>query len=404
MCIRDRPEAARLEIDRALALNPRYLPALLNLGNLCEQAGEREAAQQAYAQVLALEPGHALALSRLPNLRRFSDPQDPLIAALARAIAAPGRLPADCADLGFGLGKALDEVGRYDEAFAAYAAANLASRAAGGAGLRYDKMAASNLVDRLIATFARPVVGCASSSTPTPPIFICGMFRSGSTLVEQVLSAHPGITAGGELDLLPALVRQHLAPAGDWAVLGDPAALAELARTYLAALAQRFPGATRLTDKRPDNFLHIGLIKTLFPDARIVFTRRQPMDNCLSLWFLHLGHSMPYALDLLDTAHWYRQHDRLMAHWQALYPQDIHCVDYDRFVAEPEPQTRRLLAFCGLPWHAGCLDFQQARQHVQTASLWQVRQPLYRHASGRWRHYARHLAPLRTALGLAPEA
>lgn len=391
-----RPDAARQALDVALAANPRYAPAWLNLGNLCEQAGDAEAARHAYEQLLAIEPRHALALSRLPNLRRLRDPQDPLIARLQQAAAEPGRHPAERADLGFGLGKALDDLGRFDEAFAAYAAANQASRAAAGPALRYEAAAHERHVDRLIA-HARPA---AKREDPGPtPIFICGLFRSGSTLIERVLAAHPRVSAGGELDWLPAIAQQHFPPGGDWPLLDDAAALRALADAYRSAAAARFPNADRLTDKRPDNFLHIGLIKRLFPAARIVLTRRDPLDNGLSMYFLHLGRGMPYALDLADLGHWIRQHDRLVAHWQRVYGEDIFVADYDRFVVDPEPQTRQLLAFCGLDWHPGCLDFHRAGGTVQTASLWQVRQPLYRHASGRWRNYAAHLGPLRAALG-----
>lgn len=392
-----RSDAGLQELERALALNPRYGPALLNLGNVCEQRGDRERALTLYTQVLALDPHQALALSRLPNLQTLQDPADPLIARLQQALQAPGRHPAERADLGFGLGKALDDVGRYDEAFAAYQAANAASRAAGGPAARYDAAAHERYIDRLIAQFPRRVASAPDPRGRTPPVFICGMFRSGSTLVEQVLGAHPQMTPGGELPLLPALAREHLPPTGPWPVLDDPAALQALADRYLDGVAQRHPGPERTTDKRPDNFLHIGLIKTLFPDARIVFTRRAPMDNCLSVWFLHLSRSMPYALDLLDTAHWYQQHLRLMQHWQAVYGEHIFELDYDRFVSDPEPLARQLLAFCGLPWDPACLDFHRSRHVVQTASLWQVRQPLHTRSSGRWRHYAAHLGPLRDA-------
>ncbi len=394
-----RSDEAVHELERALALNPRYGPALLNLGNVCEQRGERERARTLYQQVLALDPRQALALSRLPNLQTLQDPADPLIGQLQQALQVPGRHPAERADLGFGLGKALDDVARHDEAFAAYRAANAASREAGGPATRYDAAAHERHVDRLIATFPRPAVQGPDTAGHPPPIFICGMFRSGSTLVEQVLGAHPQITAGGELDLLPSLARQHLLPGAPWPVLDEPATLSALAEQYRAGVAQRFPGATQVTDKRPDNFLHIGLIKALFPTARIVFTRREPLDNCLAVWFLHLSRSMPYALDLLDTAHWYRQHLRLLRHWQVVYADDVFVFDYDRFVRDPEPVAQQLLAFCGLPWDPACLRFHDRRSVVQTASLWQVRQPLHTRSSGRWRHYAAHLGPLRAALG-----
>jgi tetratricopeptide (TPR) repeat protein len=399
-----RPDAARRELERALAFNPAYVPALLNLGNLCEQDGQRDEARDWYSKALQLDPGNAMALSRLPGLYTLSDPVDPLIAQLQAAISTPGRSAIELADLGFGLGKALDDVGRWDEAFAAYTAANAASRRAGGADLRYDRAAHERYIERLIGRF-RSSAGTGTTSAGRPPIFICGMFRSGSTLIEQVLAAHPEVTAGGELDLLPALAQRHLPPEGDWSVLDRTGDLDLMARSYLDAAAARLPGSRHVTtDKRPDNFLHIGLIKALFPTARIVYTRRNPLDNCLSVYFLHLGRGMPYSLDLLDTAHWYREHERLMAHWLSLYGDDIHTVDYDRFVVDPQPQIRALLAFCGLPWDPACLSFHAAQRRVETASLWQVRQPLYQRASGRWRNYASHLGPLRQALGLDPGA
>ena len=146
-----------------------------------------------------------------------------------------------------------------------------------------------------------------------------------------------------------------------------------------------------MTDKRPDNYLYIGLIKSLFPDARIVHTRRDALDNCLSIFFLHAGHGIPYALDLMDTAHYYRQYRRLMAHWKRVYGDDILDFDYDEFVREPRPAVEKLLGFCGLEWEESCLSFERQRNSVKTASVWQVRQPLYQRSSGRAQHYAKQL-------------
>ena len=225
------------------------------------------------------------------------------------------------------------------------------------------------------------------------------MFRSGSTLVEQILASHPQVTAGGEIEILPAIAARHFAPSlAAWPAL-NAANRQKLRGAYARVVASRYPDAEVVTDKRPDNFLHIGLIKALFPNARIVHTRRDPIDNCLSVYFLHLSQSMPWALDLLDTAHWYRQHERLMAHWRTLCGGDIHEVDYDRLVAEPRPVIEGLLAHCGLPWDDACLAFHQTRTIVRTPSAWQVREPLYTRSSGRWRRYERHLGPLRAALG-----
>jgi len=396
-----RTDEAERELHVALMLNGRYVPALLNLGNIHEQRGDRERALDAYERVLAIEPANALALARLPNLQVTTSVKDPMIARLHQAIARPGVTAAECADLGFGLGKALDSAGEYDRAFAAYSAANHASRlSAGPNGARYDRLAHERYIDRLIAAFPEPVGPSATAAGSSAPLFICGMFRSGSTLVEQVLASHPRVTAGGEIDLLPAMAREHLAPLlhGSSGPI-EAARLSHLKTIYLDTLAARFSGAAFVTDKRPDNFLHIGLIKLLFPQAKIVHTRRHPVDNCLSVFFLHLSHSMPYAFNLLDIAHWYRQYERLMAHWKLLYGDAIHDVNYDGLVTDFQPSIRRLLDYCELPWDDACMAFHRTKTVVMTPSAWQVRQPLYTRSSGRWKHYERHLDGLRAALG-----
>ncbi|MDH0862993.1 sulfotransferase [Mitsuaria sp. GD03876] len=395
-----REDEAMAELERALAIAPRFLPALVNLGNLHEQRGERAQAQRRYEEALAVEPGHALALSRLVNLRRFEAADDPLIQRLRQALGVRGRHPAEHADLAHALGKALDDAGAYDEAFAAYAHANQAARHAHGPRpLRYDRAAHEHLVDALIRQSRQPVPP-SRDDAPAPSAFICGMFRSGSTLLEQILGSHPGATAGGEIDLLPALAQRHVLPPLSHPDQPLPAELAErMRREYRDGVALRFPGASLLTDKRPDNFLFIGLIKQLFPDAKILHTRRAVLDNCLSVFFLHLGPSMSYALDLEDIAHWYRQYRRLMAHWKSLYGDDIHDVDYDALVTDPRPQIERALAHVGLGWDDACLDFHASKSTVATPSNWQVRQPLYQRSSGRWRNYERHLGALRAALG-----
>ncbi|MFT4956266.1 MAG: cytochrome c-type biogenesis protein CcmH/NrfG [Brevundimonas sp.] len=398
-----RPDEAEAELNAALKLNPRFAPAWLNLGNLHEDRGRRDPARAAYEQALTLEPGNVLALARLAGVARASGPDDPLIARLRSALKAIGAGSPDermaRADLGFALGRMLDEASAYDEAFAAYAQANRDSRLIPGPpGARYDRAAQEAVVDQLIAAF--PDAGNGEGGD-NAPLFICGMFRSGSTLTEQILAAHSRVTPGGELELLPALVSRELQPWPDSLKTLDAGRIAALRGTYLDGLRARLPGADVITDKRPDNFLHVGLIKTLFPAARIIHTRRDPMDNCLSCWFLHLSHAMPWALDLEDAAHWLIQQERLMDHWKSLWPDDIHTLDYDALVAEPEAKVRGLLDFCGLDWEDGCLSFHGLDNAVRTASVWQVREPLYRRASGRWRNYEPHLGPLKAALDRA---
>jgi tetratricopeptide (TPR) repeat protein len=394
-----RSKDAEAELQFALGLNPHYVPAWLNLGTIHEHRGDRAAAVMAYERARAIDPENAMALARLANLKSTLDVTDPLIADLGHALRRPSISAADYAELAFGLGKALDAAGAYDDAFAAYSAANRASRiSAGPHGAHYDARAHERFVDRLIEAFAAPEPGLAAEPAGEPPIFICGMFRSGSSLVEQILASHSRVRSGGEVDLLPALARQALGPFGETAAQVDAAALARVRSVYLEGLSARHPGGGVLTDKRPDNFLYIGLILRMFPNARILHTRRNPIDNCLSIFFLHLDHAMPYALDLNDIAHWHRQYQRLMAHWKAVFGGAIHDVDYDDLVVNPRPAMEGLLAHCGLPWEEGCLDFHTTETVVKTPSAWQVRQPLYAHSSGRWRHYEKHLRELRATL------
>jgi tetratricopeptide (TPR) repeat protein len=392
------PEAAEQALVAALKLNPRYGPALLNLGNLYEDMGRRDDALSAYRRLLAIEPGRPEALARASGLTTPAGPEDPGLQALSRALQRPDLSPGDKATLAFALGRGLDACGAYEAAFVAYESANRFSRASAPPGQgRYDRLAQERRIDQLIRAHDHPADTRASEAGGRPPIFICGMFRSGSTLVEQVLASHPRVTSGGELDLLPRLLAAG-ARAGP--ASRSPQARA-LAGDYLQGLRARFPQADIVTDKRPDNFLQIGLIKRMFPDARIVFTRRASLDVCLSNYFLHLDHGQAYALDLLDTGHFLQQHDRLMDHWQRLYPDDILELSYDALVANPRPVIETLLAFCGLDWDETCLEFHRSKTAVRTASVWQVRQPLYQASSGRWRHYERQLAPLAAFLGMS---
>lgn len=392
--------AAERELAAALSIAPGYAPALLNLGNLQEERGDREAAVACYDRLLALggrDDLHAEALARLAHLRAPAGRDDPMLARL-RATAADGTgLGSETrANLLFALGRALDALGAYDEAFRAFQQANDQARRTGRA---YDRQACEALIDAIIAAF--PMAEEASprtSAEKAAPLFVCGMFRSGSTLCEQALAGHQKVTAGGELDLLPRLAAKPLAPFPASVATMPAAAFEAHAADYLARLARLFPDAPRggyVTDKRPDNFLFIGLIKKLFPDARIVHTVRHPLDNGLSVYFQHLAQdAMRYASDLGDIGHYFGQYRRLMAHWKALYPDSIHDFDYDAFVREPRETLEALLAFCRLEWSEDCLAFHKRDNTVKTASYWQVRRPLYGDASGRWRHYEPRLSPL----------
>jgi hypothetical protein len=223
------------------------------------------------------------------------------------------------------------------------------------------------------------------------------MFRSGSTLLEQMLAAHPALTSGGELSFF-----QRNAPLP--VVLGgaEPARWQALGASYERYLEDTF-GSTRVINKRPDNFLYLGLIHSLFPNARILLTRRQPLDNCLSVYFQQLDDRFTYANDLLDSGHYFLQHRRLMACWQERFGHRITTVDYEQLVTQPRTTLEPVLENLQLGWDDACLEFHTLGNRVRTASVTQVRQPLYAHACGRWRNYAQQLQPLRDYLaGLHP--
>jgi tetratricopeptide (TPR) repeat protein len=400
-------EAAERELRTALSLNPVYVPALLNLANLCEDLGRRDEACDSYRRILALEPKRYEALARLANAQASRQDHSAMVASLRRALADPTASPAEKASLGFALGRLLDDQGDYAAAFAAYRQGNLHSRTSAGPEFRgYDRRAQEASVEELLRAFptaasqGRAVASPVRQSGPVP-IFICGMFRSGSTLAERLLSAHPAVRAGGELGLIPGLVNGPLRPfpASMAAVPAD--ALARMADGYAEELRRRWTDATYVTDKRPDNFLYLGLIKKLFPQAKIVHTTREPLDNCLSVYFLHLDHGMSYALDSADIGHYYRQYRRAMAHWRALYGEDILDFEYDTFVHGPQAAAARLFEFLGLQWQDRYLELP-ARGAVRTASVWQVRESIYQRSSGRSRYYREWLRELEQELREEP--
>jgi tetratricopeptide (TPR) repeat protein len=391
-----RSDEAEAELRAALALNECHLPAWLGLGTLFEDLGRREDARAAYTAALRWHPGNGRALARLATLDTLSGHAALAAASLHRAL--PGATAAeDRADLLFALGGALDAAADYDTAWQAYEAANHYGRSV--ATVRYDRAAQQTLVDRLIATLPEPRKGAPAADGPTP-IFICGMFRSGSTLAEQILGRHPAIEAHGEIEAVPAIAAR-LQPYPEALLALTPARSALLRDEYLAELGPVAPTAHAFTDKRCDNVLHVGLIKALFPDARIVETIREPLDNLLSAWFLRFGDAVTYAHDLGDLTHYYLQQRRLMAHWRRLYPAEIRAFDYDAAVRDPRTEVGGLLAWLGLPWDEACLAQGAAAGVVRTASAWQVRQPLHPRSSGRWRHYRDHLVQVKAALDAA---
>ena len=239
-------------------------------------------------------------------------------------------------------------------------------------------------------------LAAGSAEAERQPVFILGMPRSGTTLVEQILSSHPHVAAGGELPFWSKVSRSRGSSANE---LSDALGLAKSAEDYRVLLAELGPGARRVTDKWPLNFEQIGLILTGLPDARIIHCRRHPVDTCLSMFFQNFWEGNEFAWDRGDLVFFYRQYERLMAHWRRVLPPDqLLELDYEKLIANREAETRRVLAFVGLDRDDACLAHERNTRVVKTASVWQARQPIYTTSVERWRRYEPWLGELRALL------
>lgn len=389
----------------SLRLNPGYASAHNNLGSVLQAQGRMDEALAEFHEALRLDPNNAMVISHLSKLAavgkyRFSAEQ---IEAIKQSLAGESLALDSRCRLHFTLAQVFDKAGSHDEAFEHACRGNEVRRELClRRGVVFDPEAHGRFVARLSAVFTsayfervRPF-GVDSEL----PIFIVGMPRSGTTLAEQVLASHPQVHGAGELedmDRLSQTMPQHLGIS-----MGYPECLAWLdagtARTlaldHLHKLRQLSSEAARVVDKFPVNFLHLGIIATLFPKARIVHCRRDPIDTCLSCFFLNFGTRLPFALDLRHLGRYYREYERLMAHWAQVLPLPIFDLDYEELTADQESASRRLIEFCGLPWDERCLRFFDSQRVVRTPSTLQVRQPMYRSAVGRWKPYEAHLQPL----------
>jgi hypothetical protein len=310
--------------------------------------------------------------------------------------------------LAFGLGKVYESRKQYEQAFAAWVQANALRREL------QEPMSRERLLDRgrrlrTVFTPERFAAAAAWGSADERPVFIVGMPRSGTTLVEQIISAHPLAAGCGELPDLARIARGLSGAIGT--MTGWPESATALtapvgqaaARHYLDILERRAaPGARRITDKAPANFFYLGLVAMLFPKAHVVWCRRDPRDVAVSIYSENFAVQQTYATRLEDIAFYYHEQERLMRHWQDVLPLPIATVNYEELVADFEPGVRRLIDALGLPFAPECLAFHQQERAVLTPSRWQVRQPLYGSSVGRWKRYEPWLGPLFQALAEAP--
>lgn len=374
-------ENARLEFDQALARNPRYLGAWHNLGNLAEQMGDRDKAAACFEKCLEIDPANESSLARLADTHKFEDSSDPLLARLRNATSSSSN-----PDLHYALGSALNQLADYDSAWVHFSRANTLDRAALP---RYRK-------EQTEAEFSRIMLQCTREwlarypGVSHEPVFICGMFRTGSTLLEQVLASHPAFTAGGEREFFPRLV---LGEFHDYPDGLDQVSAGEIQtwKERHAKDAERFSGkSTRLTDKRPDNFLYIGLIKAVLPSARFVVTERNWRDVALSIFSTRLGAAQNYSTSLENIRHYIGQQKQLVDYWESILGADMIRIQYEDLVGQPRETIGELLHFLEEDWDERCLAFDKLDNTVKTASVWQVREPLHTRSIGRWRNYKSH--------------
>jgi tetratricopeptide (TPR) repeat protein len=399
------------ETDEALAEfdQAAHLPgavaeeAMLGRATLLMEAGRKDEAGAAFDRALEVFPDSAMILASRADARKFSA-DDPDFSVLEAFLAEGERRPLpDRIAVHFALGKAYLDVKDGARAFAHFDAGNRQKRASFDYDVSESGQWLAHLADILTPELFRRLQGGGEASDL--PVFVVGMPRSGTTLIEQIVSSHPQVTGAGELSALRLAVEKGavfpdrlptLAEGGDAGRV-----LQRIGREYLDRIVPLAQGRQRLVDKMPGNFVYAGLIPLILPGARIVHARRNAVDTCLSCYTKLFGGEQPFTYELTELGTFYGYYERLMAHWHRVLPAERFIeVDYESVVDDFEGEARRLIAFLGLPWDDACLNFHENRRVVRTASVNQVRQPIYRTSKGRWTSYAAYLAPLLETLGV----
>ncbi|HKD55780.1 MAG TPA: sulfotransferase [Steroidobacteraceae bacterium] len=383
---------ARDLFEKALRLEPRNTYALVGLGGIAGFEGRFDEAETLYKRALDVDKNMSGAWLGLVRLRRMTSADSAWLKGAEEA-AASGRGALEETNIRYAIGKYYDDVGNFGRAFRSYQRANELQKTLARP---YDREARSHFVDDVMRVYTRETVerGYAGASDSAQPVLVVGMMRSGTSLVEQIIAAHPAAYGAGELEFWNDAVRKDAATIRDGS--SSEALRQKLATAYLRTLATRAPGAARIIDKATINSDYLGFIHTVFPRARMIYLRRDPIDTCLSCYFQPLSPELSFAMDLDDLAHYAREHQRLAAHWRSVLPRETLLeVPYAELITAQEPWTRRIVEFLGLPWDEQCLEYYRANRNVVTASYWQVRQKLYQTSVGRWRKYEQFIGPLR---------
>ncbi len=391
-------------LERVLETHPDQPRAQMNYGHTLKTVGRLEESIAAYRRCIALQPGIGEAYWSLANLKTYRFTDEEVVLMREQLAAAEGR-PEDQAHLAFALGKALEDRGEFDESFRCYERGNNIRRARHRHSARINVFDTARQIRTLTAEFfaARRGWGC-----PAPdPIFIVGLPRSGSTLLEQVLASHSQVQGTAELmDVIQVSRRlgekSRALPASKYPeVLAtlDADRFRELGEGYLASTRVQRDGLPFFIDKMPNNFRHVGLIHLMLPNAKIIDARRHPMACCFSGFKQLFASGQTFTYGLEEIGKYYRDYVFLMDHWDRVLPGRVLRVEHEDMVADTEAQVRRLLEHCGLPFEEQCLRYWETERAVRTPSSEQVRQPIYRSSLEQWRHFEKHLGPLKEALG-----
>lgn len=377
----DRLVEAAAEVRAVLAQQPHHAEAWRLLGNTRAAAGDLAAAREALRRAVALRPNDASTLLDVVRSGRVTEADLWVVTRIEAELARETLPTRQQMLLGFALGKAYDDLGKRDEAMRAFDRANSVRAQV----LPFDSARLVRDVDRMIADFPDPLP-CHLESTRA--VFVVGMPRSGTTLVEQILSSHPHVAAGGEM--------QFWGETGIhcWRRQRD-AGLAELRDGHGQALDTVSTAAARVTDKNPFNFALLGLIRLVLPSAYIIHCRRDPRDVCLSAYVTLFSGGEAWAASRSRLAFYYREYQRLVRHWRTVLPAERFLeIDYETTVAAPDAAARRLVAFCDLPWDDACLHPEANARPVHTASVYQVREAVHQRSVGKWRTYEAWLGEL----------
>lgn len=400
-------EAGRLDealavFQEALTIRPKDADLLHGLGVGLMEKGKLDEAADLFRQALVVNPGMAIAWLMLAQVKRQKERDAELAGMEAQHAKAPQDSLARM-QLSFGLGKANDDLKDYNRAFDYFTEGNAIRRK----GINYDPVRTRAEFEAMKTVFD---AGFFERHKPSPitddaPIFIVGMPRSGTTLVEQIIASHPQVYGAGELSILKKAVGKQFPatmPGGfPWGVTDtDDSDFAEAGRAYLDMLHARFPHMRHVTDKMPGNFLLVGFIHMMMPKARIIHCARDAAATCLSIYKVHFrGDSHRYGYDLGELADFHNLYTDIMAHWHSVMPGVVHDLRYEDFVADQEGQSRALIDYLGLPWDDAVLSFHQTDRPVRTASAAQVRQPMYQGSVDLWKRYGDRLKPLLDKLG-----